>query len=132
MIATGTDVKPLECVFFMRMVKSRNYFEQMKGRGVRVDQPDATCRPSPRTRTAKDRFVIVDAVGVTETDLVDTVPLERKPGVPLEKLLHQLALGMRDPELVSSVASRLARLDQRLTRDDREELSGSPDCPSPS
>ena len=36
MIATGTDVKPLECVFFMRSVKSRTYFEQMKGRGVRV------------------------------------------------------------------------------------------------
>ena len=36
MIATGTDVKPLECVFFMRVVKSRNYFEQMKGRGVRI------------------------------------------------------------------------------------------------
>ena len=40
MIATGTDVKPLECVFFMRMVKSGNFFEQMKGRGVRVINPN--------------------------------------------------------------------------------------------
>ena len=36
MIATGTDVKPLECLLFMRDVKSRNYFEQMKGRGTRT------------------------------------------------------------------------------------------------
>ena len=40
MIATGTDVKPLECVFFMRSVKSRTYFEQMKGRGVRIVDAD--------------------------------------------------------------------------------------------
>ncbi len=121
MIATGTDVKPLECVFFMRMVKSRNFFEQMKGRGVRVIDPSDLRIVTPDA-PAKDRFVIVDAVGVTEADLADTVPLERRPGVPLEKLLHQLALGITDPELVSSVASRLARLDQRLTSDDREEL----------
>ncbi len=121
MIATGTDVKPLECVFFMRMVRSRNFFEQMKGRGVRVIDPSDLRIVTPDA-PAKDRFVIVDAVGVTETDLADTVPLERKPGVPLEKLLHQVALGMTDPELVSSVASRLARLDQRLTREDRDEL----------
>ncbi len=36
MIATGTDVKPLECLLFMRNVKSANYLEQMKGRGTRV------------------------------------------------------------------------------------------------
>jgi hypothetical protein len=36
MIATGTDLKPLDVVFFMRDVRSLNYFEQMKGRGVRV------------------------------------------------------------------------------------------------
>ena len=49
MIATGTDVKPLECVFFMRAVRSRTYFEQMKGRGVRVIDAD-DCARSRRTR----------------------------------------------------------------------------------
>src|SRR5581483_10234170 len=121
MIATGTDVRPLECVFFMRAVKSRTYFEQMKGRGVRViDEADfRSVTPDAR---AKDRFVIVDAVGVTELDLSDTQPLDRQPTVPLEKLLKQLAFGSRDPDLVSTVAGRIARLDRQLTKADREEL----------
>ena len=84
MIATGTDVKPLECVFFMRTVKSRTFFEQMKGRGVRVINEADLQAVTPDAK-AKTRFVIVDAVGVTETDLNDTQPLERKPTVPLEK-----------------------------------------------
>src|SRR5581483_9535946 len=66
--------------------------------------------------------VIVDAVGVTEIDLSDTQPLDRQPTVPLEKLLKQLAFGSRDPDLVSTVAGRIARLDRQLTKDDREEL----------
>lgn len=128
MIATGTDVRPLECVFFMRAVKSRTYFEQMKGRGVRViDEADfRSVTPDAR---AKDRFVIVDAVGVTELDLSDTQPLDRQPSVPLEKLLKQLAFGSRDPDLVSTVAGRIARLDRQLTKEDRaelEELAGRP------
>jgi type I restriction enzyme R subunit len=128
MIATGTDVRPLECVFFMRAVKSRTYFEQMKGRGVRViDEADfRSVTPDAR---AKDRFVIVDAVGVTEIDLSDTQPLDRQPTVPLERLLKQLAFGGRDLDLVSTVAGRIARLDRQLTKDDRgelEELAGMP------
>ncbi|HLH67105.1 MAG TPA: type I restriction-modification enzyme R subunit C-terminal domain-containing protein [Solirubrobacteraceae bacterium] len=121
MIATGTDVRPLECVFFMRAVKSRTYFEQMKGRGVRViDEADfRSVTPDAR---AKDRFVIVDAVGVTESDLSDTQPLDRQPTVPLERLLKQLSFGSRDPDLVSTVAGRIARLDRQLTKRDREEL----------
>ena len=71
MIATGTDVKPLECVFFMRGVKSRTYFEQMKGRGVRVINPTDLQQVTPDARI-KDHFVIVDAVGVTETILMET------------------------------------------------------------
>ena len=91
MIATGTDVKPLECVFFMRSVQSRTYFEQMKGRGVRVID-DTDFQAVTPDAEAKDRFVIVDAVGVTESDLVDTVPLDRKPTVPLDKLLQAALL----------------------------------------
>jgi type I restriction enzyme, R subunit len=121
MIATGTDVKPLECVFFMRGVKSRTYFEQMKGRGVRVINEADFRSVTPDART-KTRFVIVDAVGVTETPLNDTQPMERKPTMPLERLLQQLSFGNRDPDLVSSLASRLARLDRQLTKDDRAEL----------
>ena len=121
MIATGTDVKPLECVFFMRMVKSRNFFEQMKGRGVRIINPTDLQGVTPDA-LVKDRFVIIDAVGVTEADLHDTVPLEREPGLPFDKLLQRLAYGERDPDLVSSVAARIARLDRSITKEDRAEL----------
>ena len=121
LIATGTDVKPIECVVFMRRVRSRNYFEQMKGRGVRVIDPNDLRAVTPDA-TVKDRFVIVDAVGVTDDDLHDTVPLERNRYESFDKLLNRLGLGSTDEAVVSSVASRLARLDQRMTAEDRAEV----------
>jgi type I restriction enzyme R subunit len=121
MVATGTDVRPLECVFFMRAVKSRTYFEQMKGRGVRVIDPNDLQGVTPDAK-AKDHFVIVDAVGVTESDLSETVPLDRKPTVPLDKLFKRISYGNRDPEVLSTIAGRLARLDRRLNDTDRAEL----------
>ena len=121
MIATGTDVKPIECVVFMRMVRSRNFFEQMKGRGVRVIDGNDLRIVTPDA-AAKDHFVIVDAVGVTDTGLDDTVPLERSHGVGFDRLLNLIGLGSTDDAVVSSVASRLARLDKRITQPDRVEL----------
>jgi len=124
MIATGTDVKPLECLVFMRSVKSRTYFEQMLGRGVRVIN-DTDFQAVTDDATGKDRFVVVDAVGVMDTDLAETVqPLERKPTVSLINLFKAVAFGNKDPDIASSVAGRLARLDKRLTKDDREMLQG--------
>ena len=119
MIATGTDVKPIEMVVFMRMVRSRNFFEQMKGRGVRTI-PDSDLQVVTPDAVHKDRFVLVDAVGVTETKLIETTPLERKRGVSLEKLLHQVALGQVSEDLVSTLASRLARIDSRIGPADRD------------
>ncbi len=121
LIATGTDVKPIECVVFMRRVRSRNYFEQMKGRGVRVIDPNDLRAVTPDA-TVKDRFVLVDAVGVTDDDLHDTVPLERNRYESFDKLLSRIGLGSTDEAVVSSVASRLARLDQRMTAEDRGEV----------
>ena len=126
MIATGTDVKPIECVVFMRMVRSRNFFEQMKGRGVRVIDENDLRAVTPDAKV-KDRFVIVDAVGVTDVGLHDTVPLERKKGVSFDRLLNQIGLGSTDEAVVSSVASRLARLNRRMTAEDRsavEDVAG--------
>ena len=113
MIATGTDVRPLEIVMFMRAVKSRNFFEQMKGRGVRVINATDLQAVTPDAK-AKDHFVIVDCVGVTEHDLSDTYPLDRKRTVAFEKLLEQIALGNREPDVISSIAGRLARLDRSI------------------
>jgi len=127
MIATGTDVKPIEAVVFMRMVRSRNFFEQMKGRGVRTID-DADLQAVTPDAGPKERFVLVDAVGVTETKLIESSPLERKRGVSLKKLLHQVRMGNTSEDVVSSLASRLARLDSRIADDDRkriEQLAGA-------
>ena len=40
--------------------------------------------------------MIVDAVGVTEADLHDTVPIERNPNCRFDRLLQRLAYGARD------------------------------------
>ena len=121
MIATGTDIKPVEVVFFMRNVLSRSFFEQMKGRGVRTISPTDFNAVTPDAPN-KDRFVIVDAVGVTETDLSDSYSLERKRTVPFDKLLDLVSMGDRDPDVLSSLGSRLARLDRKLTPKDRETI----------
>jgi type I restriction enzyme R subunit len=124
MIATGTDVKPLECLVFMRSVKSRTYFQQMVGRGVRIIDDTDLQSVSGEDARHKDGFIVVDAVGVTDTPLMDTMqPLERKPTQSLEALLKVIGFGNTDPEVASTVAGRLARLDKRLTKDDREKLT---------
>ena len=123
MIATGTDVRPLECLLFMRSVKSRTYFEQMIGRGVRVID-DTEFQSVTDDAKRKDGFVIVDAVGVMDSPLAETVqPLERSPHMGLRDLLNQVAFGNRDPQVASTVAARLARLDKHLTKDDRAMLA---------
>jgi type I restriction enzyme R subunit len=118
MIATGTDIRPLEVVMFLRQVRSRNLFEQMKGRGVRVigDTDFQAVTPDGGSKT---RFVIVDCVGVCEQEMSDTHPLERKPTVSLETLLQAVAVGNTDPDVISSVAGRLARLDRQLGKEER-------------
>ncbi len=121
MIATGTDIKPVEVVFFMRNVRSRSFFEQMKGRGVRTISATDFNAVTPDARN-KDRFVIIDAVGVTETELSDSYTLDRKPTVPFNKLLDLVSMGDRDPEVLSSLAGRLARLNHHLTPRDREAI----------
>ena len=122
MIATGTDIRPLEVVLFLRDVKSRNLFEQMKGRGARVVKPDDLRGVTPDAR-AKDHFVIVDAVGVCENELVDTYPLDKKPGVSFDKLLEAVAFGNRQKDVLSSLASRLARLDRQLSKEEHKMVA---------
>lgn len=122
MIATGTDIKPLEIVFFMRAVRSRNYFEQMKGRGVRVMRNDDFMAVTPDA-VAKERFVIVDAVGVTEVDeLNDTRPLEQNPNITFEKLLKSIRFGRPTKDKLSSIAGRLIRLEKKLTEEQIKEV----------
>lgn len=122
MIATGTDIKPVEVLIFMRDVKSEGYFEQMKGRGVRsINDADLQAvTPDARTKT---RFILVDAVGVTEGKKNISQPLERSRTVTFDKLLDQVAQGRRDEDALSSLAARLAALDRKLDEEDRERIT---------
>ncbi|MEO6273177.1 MAG: type I restriction-modification enzyme R subunit C-terminal domain-containing protein [Rhodoferax sp.] len=127
MIATGTDIKPVEIVVFMRSVKSRSFFEQMKGRGVRICNPTDLAAVNPGEGVKKDHFVIVDAVGVCERDKTDSRPMDQKKSVPLDKLLQAVSLGNVEDEVLSSIAARLARLDRDASDADQAkvlELSG--------
>ena len=126
MIATGTDIKAVEIVMFMRAVKSRAFFEQMKGRGVRIISPDDLQSVTPDAK-CKDHFVIVDAVGVCERDMTDSRPMEQKPSVSFEKLLQAVAFGNTEEDVLSSLAGRLARMEHRIRPEDEKkirELSG--------
>ena len=122
MISTGTDIKPLECLLFMRDIKSRVYFEQMKGRGTRVISSTDLQAVTPDV-DHKTHFVIVDAVGVTETDKTDSRPLERKKSVPFDKLVQSIAMGKRDEDTITTMAGRLARLNVQLEDAQQNEIS---------
>ena len=121
MIATGTDVKPLECLLFMRDVKSRSYFEQMKGRGTRVLTPDDLQKVTP-SAPAKTHYVIVDTVGVTKSIKTGSQPLDTKPSIPFKDLAMALMMGDRSEETASSLAGRLSRLDNQLGTEDQEKI----------
>lgn len=121
MISTGTDIKPLECLIFMRDVKSRIYFEQMKGRGTRTINQTDFQGVTPDAKV-KEQFIIIDAVGVCESDKTDSRPLERKRSVPFHQLLQNVAMDVRDEDTLMSLAGRLARLEKKLNDDERSEL----------
>ncbi len=121
MISTGTDVKAIECVFFLRNVKSAGFFEQMKGRGVRIISPDKLKVVTPSAR-AKERFVIVDAVGVCEQDKTDSHTLNRKPSATLAELLEYVGQGGTDAEELTTLAGRFARLQRECTPAQLREL----------
>jgi type I restriction enzyme R subunit len=123
MIATGTDIKPVECLIFMRDVKSEGYYEQMKGRGVRTLN-DADLRQVTPDAQTKTRFVLIDAVGVTEGKKSISQPLERKRTLAFDKLIDQIAQGRRDEDAISSLAGRLAALDREIDDEDRERIAG--------
>ena len=122
MIATGTDVKPIECLIFMRDVRSKNYFEQMKGRGTRVLSKDDLQKVTPSATENKDHFVIVDAIGVTKSKKSDTRPLERKPTVSMKELMMNVALGAKDEDTLTSLANRVIRLNSQMSSAERKQF----------
>ncbi|KAF0129998.1 MAG: helicase type I site-specific restriction-modification system restriction subunit [Bacteroidetes bacterium] len=122
MIATGTDVKPLECLIFMRNVKSKGYFEQMKGRGTRTIKLEDLKKVTPSAIATKDHFVIVDAIGVMKTTKTDSRPLERKRGIPLKDLMYAAMMGNVEEDLFVSLAGRLGRIEKQITPDEKKKF----------
>lgn len=124
MIATGTDIRPLEVLVFMRDVKSRSYYEQMKGRGTRtcsLEQLKATGTPS--AKFTKDHFVIIDAIGVEQSQKTDSRPLEKKPGMSLKDVLQNIAMGNTEEDILSTLANRLIRLDKQINANEKASFA---------
>ena len=121
MIATGTDIRPLEILLFMRDVKSRSYYEQMKGRGTRTcSLEELKSKGTPSAKYAKDHFVIIDAIGVEQSQKTDSRPLEKAPSVSIKEILQRIAVGDRREEMMSSLANRLLRLDKQINEFEKQ------------
>ena len=124
MIATGTDIRPLEVLLFMRDVKSRSYYEQMKGRGTRTCSiEELKAKGTPTAKFSKDHFVIIDAIGVEQSQKTDSRPLEKAPGVSLKDVLTSVAMGNTSEDMLTTLANRLIRLDKQLTDKDKAKFA---------
>ena len=123
LVATGTDVKPIEVVMFMRDVESESLYTQMKGRGVRTLGDEQLRIVTPNAHS-KDLFYLVDAVGVTEHEMKVTRPAtEPKPGtISLKELLERITHGYVDDEYLKVLAGRLSRIHAKSNDDQRAEF----------
>jgi type I restriction enzyme R subunit len=122
MIATGTDVKPIECLLFMRDVHSANYFEQMLGRATRTLDLESLKKVSPSATEKKLGYVLVDAIGVTASKKGNSRQLERKPAISLKDLMMNVVTGSKDEDIFTSLANRLIKLDSVLTPQEKEKV----------
>lgn len=128
MIATGTDVRPLEVLLFMRDVKSRSYYEQMKGRGTRTcSLEELRAKGTPSAKYSKDHFVVIDAIGVEQSQKTDSRPLEKAPSVSLKEVLQRIAVGDRTEEMLSTLANRLLRLDKQISEHEKAAFAQQAD-----
>ena len=127
MIATGTDVKPLECLLFMEGCEEQELFRADERQGHQTILLDDLRKVTPTAQFTKDHFVIIDAIGVTTSLKTDSRPLEKKPGVPLKELLQAVAVGVRDEELFTSLANRLVRLDKQITEKEKKQFAEKAD-----
>lgn len=124
MIATGTDIRPLEVLLFMRDVKSKSYYEQMKGRGTRTcSVEELKLKGTPSAKYSKDHFVIIDAIGVESSQKTDSRPLEKKPGMSLKDVLQNVAMGNTQEEILTTLANRLIRLDRQINETEKTKFA---------
>ena len=123
LVATGTDVKPLEVVMFMRDVASEPLYVQMKGRAVRTIGDDQLRNVTPNA-FSKDCFFLIDAVGVTEHDktIVGSRDYEPIQTITLKRLLELLTHGNVNDDYLRLIAGKLARINNKCSEKQRDEF----------
>ncbi len=125
LVATGTDVKPLEVVMFLRDVSSEPLYIQMKGRGVRIIDDDMLRNVTPNA-ISKDYYILVDAVGVTEHVMQTPAPGqddEPSQTLTLKRLLELLTHGDVRDAYLNTLAGRLARISSKCDEEQRDEFT---------
>ena len=124
LVATGTDVRPLEILVFMRDIHSSVLYTQMKGRGCRSIDDDVLRTITPNADT-KELFYLVDAVGVTESEKKIPKPYEGgEPGetLTLEKVLEKMAKGNFPDEYLEFLAEKLVFINRRTEQRHKDEF----------
>ena len=123
LVATGTDVKPLEVLIFMRDVESLPLYIQMKGRGVRTIGDEQLRNVTPNA-FSKDCFYLIDAVGVTEHE--KTIPtITDEPTtkiITFKELLEQITHGYLPDEHLKRLAATLSRIYNKADNSQRNEF----------
>ncbi|WP_300488908.1 type I restriction endonuclease subunit R [Flavobacterium sp.] len=124
LVATGTDVKPLEVIMFMRDVESDSLYIQMKGRGVRTIGDEQLRNVTPNA-ISKDLFFLVDAVGVTEHEMQVTRPGGEfsSPNMSLKILLERITHGDLPDDNLRLLASRLSRINIKSDDQQRQKFT---------
>lgn len=121
LVATGTDVRPLEVLLFLNDIRSETLYAQMKGRGCRVIKPSELRTVTPNA-TSKELFYIIDAVGVTESEKVMPsiiVPGDDKiPNPTLAQILEKMAMNNLSDDLFISLANKLSAIGRKVTPED--------------
>ncbi|MDO4675735.1 MAG: DEAD/DEAH box helicase family protein [Anaerobiospirillum succiniciproducens] len=121
LVATGTDVRPLEVLLFLNDIRSETLYAQMKGRGCRVIKPSELRSVTPNA-TSKELFYIIDAVGVTESEKVMPsiiVPGDDKiPNPTLAQILEKMAMNNLSDDLFILLANKLSAIGERATPED--------------
>ena len=124
LVATGTDIKPLEVVMFMRDVESLPLYIQMKGRGVRTIGDEQLRNVTPNA-FSKDCFFLVDAVGVTEHE--KTIPTAADEPttktITLKELLERISHGYLPDEYLQRLAATLSRIYNKADNSQRNEFT---------
>lgn len=124
LVATGTDVRPLEVLIFFNDVRSETLYAQMKGRGCRTIS-DSQLRSVTPNANSKELFFIIDAVGVTESEkVVPSLDTEEKKLNPsLAILFERLSFGYIPDDYLYLLASKLSTISRKADPEDLDEYS---------